>query len=97
MQCNNALQLLVDLICDEVDTDVRLDALLSEVEYRPCLQIALCDTECSFHVPKTVILGYNLSGIKIRIGDIAFQTIPLLVGLYLLLVDEEALVSTPLL
>jgi len=83
MQRYDALQFLADLVCDEADTDVCLDALLREVEYRPCLQIALCNTECPFHVPKTVILGYNLYGFKIRVGDIAFQTIPLLVVLYL--------------
>jgi len=55
MQCNDALQLLVNFVCDEADTDVSLDAFLREVEYRSCLQIALCNTECPFHVPKTVI------------------------------------------
>lgn len=45
MQCYDALQFLVDLVCNEADTDVSLDTLLSEVEYRPSLQIALRDTE----------------------------------------------------
>lgn len=37
MQCNDALQLLVNLVCDEADSDMYLDALLREVECRSCL------------------------------------------------------------
>ena len=86
MQGDDALQFFVDLVCYEADADVRLNAFLREVEYRPCLQIALRDTECPFHVPKTVIL---LLGIKVSVGYVAFQAVPLGIVLYLLLVDDH--------
>ena len=89
MQGDDALQFFVDLVCYEADADVRLNAFLREVEYRPCLQIALRDTECPFHVPKTVILGYYLLGIKVSVGYVAFQAVPLGIVLYFLLVDDH--------
>jgi hypothetical protein len=69
VQGDDALQFLVDLVCYEADADVRLYPPLRKVKDGTHLQIALRDTECPFHVPKTVILGYYLFGIKVRTGS----------------------------
>ena len=58
MQGDDALQFFVDLVCYEADADVRLNAFLREVEYRPCLQIALRAPECPFYVLKIVLFVY---------------------------------------
>lgn len=68
MQFDDTFQFLLDLVCDETDADVRLDTFLRKMEYRPCLQIALCHTECPFHIPKAVILGNDLFSVKVRVG-----------------------------
>ena len=87
VQGYDSLWFHVDLVGYEANTDMRLDAFFREVEYRSCLQIALGHPECPFHIPETVVLGHYLLCVKVGVGHVSLQIVPLGVILYLLLVD----------
>ena len=60
------------------------------MEHWACFQIPLCDPECLFHYPETVVLRYHLLRLYDRVRDISLPSVPLGILGNPLLVDDNA-------
>ena len=89
-QLEDPLKLLVDLVCDEADTNVRFYALCGEMEYRAHLEIALCHPKSPFDHPKAVVFRNCCLRFKGGVCYIAFPPIPFLIFFDFVLIDGNA-------
>ena len=79
----------INLVGDEADTDVSLNAVLGEVENRSCLEFSLRHAERPLHHPQAVIPGDDAAGVEVGVGDVALQSVPATVFRNLVLHDGD--------
>ena len=89
IELEQPLQFLINLQCDEADTDVRFNPPSCKMEHRAYLQFRLRNSESPFHVPEIMVGRYDLVSGYAGVGQVALQAVPPLVFPYPVIVDAD--------